>query len=108
MAAATAFAFIRSSSLRAPPSSRWPAPKPQVCVVGDLVALAPARERSAPNAVLRPAAAGADADVPVEPRRPVGRADPAQPPVGSAGGVQIGRPREAAERAPQGEAIGPG
>src|SRR5438874_750309 len=44
-------------------------PQHEICVVGELVECAAARERGAPNAVLRPAAAGADADVPVEPRR---------------------------------------
>src|SRR2546421_1078996 len=83
-------------------------PQHQGGIIVELVELAAARERGAANAVLRPAAAGADADVPVQPHRPVNGADPAQPPVGAAGGIEVGRPGEAAERAAQGETIGPG
>src|SRR6267378_5282280 len=97
----------------------------EVCVIGEFVELAATRQRGAAKAVLRPATAGADADVPVQPHgtadwrlgwigsvdgtvwlhRNVDRADPAQAPVGGPGGIQIGGPREAAERAAQGEPV---
>src|SRR5882724_3785301 len=90
------------------PAPKLPANLDQVCVIVELVELAAARERRAANAVLRPAAAGAYADIPVQPHGSVDRPDPTQPPVRSAHGVQIGGAREAAERTTEGEAIGPG
>src|SRR6267154_715120 len=75
----------------------------EVCVIGEFVELAATRQRGAAKAVLRPAAAGADADVPVQPHGSVDRADPAQAPVGGSGRIQIGGSREAAEGAAQGE-----
>src|SRR2546428_3634032 len=81
-------------------------------VVGELVELAAPRERGAADAVLRPAAAGANAHVLVQPRGRVDRADPAEPPVGGAGLVEMGRARQAPERAAHGDAViggaGPG
>src|SRR2546428_9479811 len=53
-----------------------------VGVVGELVELAAAGEAGAANAVLGPAAAGADADVVVEPSRGIERRGPAEPPIG--------------------------
>src|SRR5690348_6368386 len=78
----------------------------QVGVVRELVELPTARQRSAAHTVLRPAAAGADADVVLQPHRAVQRADPAQAPIGRAGAVQVRRARQAAERAADGDASG--
>src|SRR6267378_6473099 len=44
------------------------------CVVGELVELPPARQCGAKQAVLRPTAAGADADIALQPHGPVDRA----------------------------------
>src|SRR2546427_546101 len=71
-----------------------------VGVVGELVELAAAGEAGAANAVLGPAAAGADADVVVEPSRGIERRGPAEPPIGGFGLVQGGRAGQAPESAP--------
>src|SRR2546425_129596 len=77
----------------------------EVGVVGELVELAAPRERGAADAVLRPAAAGANAHVLVQPRCRVDGADPAEPPVGGAGLVEMGGARQAPEPTAQGDAV---
>src|SRR3989454_6064112 len=76
-----------------------------VGVVGELVELAAAGEAGAANAVLGPAAAGADADVVVEPSRGIERRGPAEPPIGGSGLVQVGRAGQAAERPGHGHGV---
>src|SRR5712692_9440479 len=56
----------------------------QIRVVGELVELAASRERSALDAVLRPAAARADADVVGEPAGRIERRRPPESPIGRA------------------------
>src|SRR5712691_7400552 len=58
----------------------------EVCVIGEFVELAATRQRGAAKTVVLPAAAGADADVPVQPHVSVVRGDPPQAPVGGSGG----------------------
>src|SRR3989442_635352 len=70
----------------------------QVGIIGELVELAATGEGGAADAVLRPATTRADADVLVQPRGRVDRADPAESPIGCAGLVEMGRARQAAER----------
>src|SRR2546428_809701 len=77
----------------------------QVGIIGELVELAATGEGGAADAVLRPATARADADVLVQPRGRVDRADPAESPIGCAGLVEMGRARQAAERAAHGHAV---
>src|SRR5690348_1660476 len=76
----------------------------EIRVVGELVELAPAGQAGAAQAVLRPAATGADPDVPLQPHGAVEGADPAQTPVRGAGRVQIGRAGQPAEAAADGKA----
>src|SRR5437879_9469394 len=77
----------------------------QVGIIGELVELAATGEGGAADAVLRPATARADADVLVQPRGRVDRADPAESPVGRAGLVEMGGARQAAERTAHGPAL---
>src|SRR5439155_17238445 len=74
-------------------------PQHHIGVVGELVEPPPAGEGGAAQAILRPTAGRADAQVVGEPRRRVDGRGPADPPVGSAGVVQIRRARQTAERA---------
>src|SRR5438046_4351824 len=78
----------------------------QVGIIGELVELAATGEGGAAEAVLRPATARADAHVLVQPGGRVDRADPAESPIGGAGLVEMGRARQAAERAAHGHAVG--
>src|SRR6267143_935856 len=68
-----------------------------VAVVGELVELAAAGEGGAANAVLSPAAAGADAEVVIEPSGGIEGRGPTEPPIGGAGLVQVGGAGQAAE-----------
>src|SRR2546430_4955155 len=77
----------------------------QVRIIGELVELAATGDGGAADAVLRPATARADAHVLVQPRGRVDRADPAESPIGGAGLGEVGRARQAPQRAAPGHAV---
>src|SRR5258705_418079 len=77
----------------------------QVGVVGELVEFAAAADRGAAHAILRPAGAGAHADVAAQPVGTVEARGPAESPIGAAGLIQIGHAREAAEAAAEGDVL---
>src|SRR5205809_271512 len=74
-------------------------------VVRELVELPTTGDRRPTQAVLRPAAVDADADIAVQPLRHINRRRPAHAPIGGAGIVQVGGARKTPEGAAHGDII---